>query len=298
MKRILILTLLLSIFTLGGFAQKHVVKRQSTTVVKKNPQPVGKKYSRKTERSNPSTSTSTSTSRKLSADDWAVIRQIADNMVYVDGGTFTMGATAEQGYDAKDYEKPAHQVTLSSYKIGRYEVTQREWEAVMGSNISQYKGDDLPANYVSWNDCQKFISKLNSLTGKKYRMPTEAEWEFAARGGNNSRGYKYAGSDDVGSVAWYEDNSGRTPHAVGSKQPNELGLYDMSGNVMEWCQDYADNFSSYHQTDPKGPSSGSDRIIRNGSGVDEDKLCRVSRREHTWPDRHDLIGLRLAISVR
>ncbi len=294
MKRILILTLLLSVFTLGGYAQKHVVKRKTTTVVQPNPKPIGNDSSRKTDRSK----SSTSTSRKLSADDWAVIRQIADNMVYVEGGTFTMGATAEQGSDAKDYEKPAHQVTLSDYKIGRYEVTQREWEAVMGSNISQYKGYDLPANYVSWDECQKFISKLNSLTGKKYRMPTEAEWEYAARGGNRSRGYKYAGSDNIGSVAWYESNGGHTPHAVGSKQPNELGLYDMSGNVMEWCQDYAGNYSSYHQTNPKGPSSGSERIIRNGSEVDDADICRVSRRESTWPGRHDLIGLRLAISVK
>lgn len=293
MKKILILTLLLSIFSLGGYAQKQVVRRHSTTV--KNPKPViSKDSSKNTGRSK----SSTTASRKLSADDWAVIRQIADNMVYVEGGTFTMGATAEQGNDAKDYEKPAHQVTLSDYKIGRYEVTQREWEAVMGSNISQYKGYDLPANYVSWDECQKFISKLNSLTGKKYRMPTEAEWEYAARGGNRSRGYKYAGSDNIGSVAWYEGNGGHTPHAVGSKQPNELGLYDMSGNVMEWCQDYAGNYSSYHQTNPKGPSSGSERIIRNGSEVDDADICRVSRRESTWPGRHDLIGLRLAISVK
>ena len=140
-------------------------------------------------------------------------------MVYVSGGTFTMGATSEQGSDAWDNEKPAHSVTLSGYYIGKYEVTQELWEAVMGSNPSYFKGDNLPVERVSWNDVQEFLRKLNAMTGKRYRLPTEAEWEFAARGGNSSRGYKYSGSNSLGSVAWYTDNSGNRTHAV----PTSLG---------------------------------------------------------------------------
>ena len=150
-------------------------------------------------------------------------------MVYVSGGTFTMGATSEQGSDAYDWEKPAHSVTLSGYYIGKYEVTQELWKAVMGSNPSRFKGDNLPVEQVSWDDVQEFLRKLNAMTGKRYRLPTEAEWEFAARGGNSSRGYKYSGSNSLGSVAWYYDNSGSRTHAVGTKSPNELGIYDMSG---------------------------------------------------------------------
>ncbi|MBQ3247459.1 MAG: SUMF1/EgtB/PvdO family nonheme iron enzyme, partial [Alistipes sp.] len=171
-------------------------------------------------------------------------------MVFVKGGTFTMGATAEQGSDADSDEKPAHSVTVSNFYIGKYEVTQAQWEAVMGKNPSRFKGDNLPVERVSWNDIQKFIEKLNAKTGKRYRLPTEAEWEYAARGGNQSKGYKYSGSNDIGSVAWYTDNSSSPTHPVGQKQPNELGLYDMSGNVYEWCSDWHGSYSSGSQTNP------------------------------------------------
>ena len=217
-------------------------------------------------------------------------------MVYVEGGTFTMGATSELGSDALYEEKPAHSVTLDGYYIGKYEVTQKLWKAVMGSNPSDFKGDNLPVENVSWDDVQEFLRKLNAMTGKRYRLPTEAEWEFAARGGNNSRGYKYSGSNSLGSVAWYYDNSGDRTHAVGTKSPNELGIYDMSGNVLEWCQDWYGSYSSSSQRNPQGPNSGSSRVIRGGSWDDSAGRCRVSYRYYGTPDdRRDILGFRLAL---
>ena len=217
-------------------------------------------------------------------------------MVWVSGGTFTMGATSEQGSDAWDGEKPAHSVTLSGYYIGKYEVTQAQWKAVMGNNPSRFKGDNLPVENVSWNDVQEFIRKLNQLTGKSYRLPTEAEWEYAARGGSNSRGYKYSGSDNVGSVAWYYENSGSTTHPVGSKSPNELGIYDMSGNVWEWCQDWYGDYSSSSQRNPKGPASGSNRVLRGGCWSNDARDCRVSNRFSVSPgDRGYILGFRLVL---
>lgn len=225
-----------------------------------------------------------------------IIENLINNMVYVSGGTFSMGATSEQGSDAGYNEKPAHRVTLSSYYIGKYEVTQAEWRAVMGSNPSNFKGDNLPVENVSWNDCQEFIRKLNSLTGKNFRLPTEAEWEFAARGGNNSRGYKYSGSNDIGSVAWYYSNSGSNTHPVGQKSPNELGLYDMSGNVWEWCQDWLGGYPSSVQTNPTGPISGFLRVRRGGGWGSFAGSCRVSLRYCSTPDdRYYDLGLRLVL---
>ena len=192
-------------------------------------------------------------------------------MMYVKGGTFTMGATSEQGSD---------------YYIGKYEVTQALW---MGNNPSNWKGDNLPVECVSWDDCQTFIRKLNALTGKNFRLPTEAEWEFAARGGNNSRGNKYGGSCSIGDVAWYSDNSGSKTHAVGTKSPNELGIYDMSGNVWEWCQDRYGDYSSASQTN-------SHRVLRGGGYNDRD-ACRLRWRCAETPDhRYRSCGLRLVLS--
>lgn len=189
-----------------------------------------------------------------------IINKIINNMVLVEGGTFTMGGKYK-------ISKPVHQVTLSSYSIGKYEVTQEEWEAVMGYNPSNFKGAKRPVENVSWDVCQEFIRKLNTITGKKFRLPTEAEWEYAARGGNKSKKYKYAGSNTAGSIAWYNNNSNNETHNVGTKQANELGLYDMSGNVFEWCQDWYGDYSSNSQTNPKGPADGylGGRIIRGGS---------------------------------
>ena len=219
-------------------------------------------------------------------------------MVFVKGGTFTMGATAEQGSDASSNEKPTHSVKLSDFYIGKYEVTQAQWKAVMGTNPSNWKGDNLPVENVSWNDVQEFISKLNAQTGKKYRLPTEAEWEYAARGGNQSKGYKYSGSNSISNIAWYDANSNKMTHIVGQKSPNELGIYDMSGNVWEWCQDWLGNYSSSFQTNPIGPSSGSYRVLRGGSWSYIARTCRVSIRGYSKPvDRYNRHGFRLALSA-
>jgi len=238
------------------------------------------------------------------------VNGVTFTMVAVEGGTFTMGATAEQGSDAYDSEKPAHQVTLSSYCIGQTEVTQALWQAVMGSNPSSFNGGNYgtnlqrPVEKVSWNDCQTFITKLNQMTGKTFRLPTEAEWEFAARGGKLSQWYKYAGSNTIGDVAWYYDNSyalgSSNPdygtHTVGTKSPNELGLYDMSGNVWEWCQDWYGSHSSEAQTNPTGQTSGSYRVLRGGSWASDAGYCRVSIRNGGTPSHTGSgLGLRLAL---
>ena len=223
-------------------------------------------------------------------------------MKFVEGGTFMMGATAEQGDDASENEKPAHQVTLDSYYIGETEVTQELWQAVMGkkNNLSRNKGEKLPVENVSWNDCKKFINKLNTLTGQRFRLPTEAEWEYAARGGTISQGYKFSGSNNCNEVAWYEANSGNKTHDVKMKSPNELGLYDMSGNVLEWCQDKCDllaqSYSSNPQINPTGPSSGAYRIIRGGGHNCPASLCRVSWRLPSPPlVQNGIMGFRLAL---
>ena len=224
------------------------------------------------------------------------VADISFKMIHVEGDTFTMGATSEMKKPDSD-EKPIHQVTLSSYYIGETEVTQALWQAVMGNNPSEFKGDNLPVECVSWHDCQTFISKLNSLTGKRFRLPTEAEWEFAARGGNQSRHTQYSGSSCIDDVAWHEGNSGSKTHPVKTKQPNELGLYDMTGNVREWCQDWYGSYSSYDQTDPTGASSGSYRVKRGGSWYFSPRCCRSSYRSGFAPgNSSNDLGLRLVLS--
>jgi sulfatase modifying factor 1 len=211
-----------------------------------------------------------------------ILEKIRKNMVLVQGGPFTMGCTIEQGTDCAHDENPAHQVTVSSFRMGKYEVTQAEWEAVMGSNPSYFKNcPNCPVESVSWNDVQDFIRKLNDVTGGKYRLPTEAEWEFAARGGNRSSGTKYSGSNDISWVGWYSGNSGDRMHRVGQKQANELGLYDMNGNVWEWCSDwyYGNYYKNSPGNNPRGPSSGVARVLRGGSLNFNAPLCRVSCRD-------------------
>ena len=279
----------------------NAVTQKQTEKAKLQPAPVDRKaQSEQTATTNtqqlvqkdtPSNATISGESRKV-----ITVGNVSFTMIRVDGGTFTMGATLEQGSDAYDDEKPAHQVTLSPYYIGETEVTQALWEAVMGSNPSNFKGSNKPVEEVSWDDCQDFIRKLNQKTGLSFRLPTEAEWEYAARGGNKSRGYKYSGSNNLGDVAWYTDNSGSSTHDVKTKQANELGVYDMSGNVWEWVQDWKGDYSSSAQSNPKGPASGSYRVRRGGSWDDSAGLCRVSLRGSRSPGhRGNYLGLRLAL---
>ncbi len=234
-------------------------------------------------------------------------------MIPVEGGTFMMGATAEQGKAADDDEYPVHKVTVSSVAIGKYPVTQALWIAVMGK-CPPYVTDapNCPVAYVSWNECQEFISKLNaklglSDAGKKFRFPTEAEWEFAARGGKKSRGYVYSGSDNIDEVAWHPmslfDFSEDHTHPVGQKKPNELGIYDMSGNVWEWCGDRYGAYSSKSQTNPKRSGFlNRKRVLRGGNGGDcfPDQFCRVSCRISCHSDKAFIMfgqaGLRLVFA--
>ncbi len=213
-------------------------------------------------------------------------------MVFVEGGTFQMGSN-----EGDTYKKPEHSVTLSDFLIGKTEVTQKQWRVVMGNDPSRFSNcDNCPVEQVSWNDIQEFIKKLNQKTEKNYRLPTESEWEYAAKGGNKSKGYSYSGSNSIEDVAWYKDNSGSQTHPVRQKQPNELGLFDMTGNVWEWCSDW--DGSDYHQSspslNPKGASSGSYRVDRGGSWNDDGLFCRTANRTDNNPgNRYGTIGFRL-----
>ena len=219
------------------------------------------------------------------------VNGVSFKMIAVKGGTFQMGSD-----DWYEWEKPVHQVTLSDYFIGETEVTQELWSAVMGSNPSGFTGNmQRPVEQVSWNDCQAFISKLNELTGEAFRLPTEAQWEYAARGGNQAQGRLYSGSDAIDDVAWYKSNSSSTTNPVKTKAPNELGIYDMSGNVYEWCSDWKGSYSSAAQTDPTGPAKGSGRVSRGGSWNNDPTGCRVASRSYVTPTFSGAnLGLRLA----
>lgn len=224
------------------------------------------------------------------------VGDVTFKMIRVAGGSFTMGATPEM-LDPWDSEKPVHKVNLDSYYMGETTVTQALWKAVMGCNPSYFKDDSFPVERVSWDDCQKFIKKLNNMTGRTFRLPTEAEWEFAARGGVNGSMTQYSGSDRLDDVAWFDGNSGGSTHSVKSKASNELGLYDMTGNVWEWCQDWYGNYSSDEQTNPTGPDTGTHRVDRGGSKYNDVKGCRLSYRGASSPNYHgDDLGFRLALS--
>lgn len=216
-----------------------------------------------------------------------------EGMVFVKGGCFQMGDTFGDG---DSDEKPVHEVCVDDFYMAETEVTQKQWKDVMGDNPSMFKNcDDCPVEQVSWDDIQGYISKLNSKTGNNYRLPTEAEWEYAARSGGKNE--KYAGSSDINSVAWYESNSGSKTHPVKQKSPNGLGLYDMSGNVWEWVQDwYDDNYYKNSPKDnPKGASSGRARVLRGGSWGNSPKYSRSALRSWDNPvNRLYNCGFRLA----
>ncbi|MBR1769753.1 MAG: formylglycine-generating enzyme family protein [Bacteroidales bacterium] len=214
------------------------------------------------------------------------------NMIRVEGGTFLMGAQSKDknrdNYDAEafDDERPVHKVILRDYYIGETPVTQELWQVVMGENPSHFKGAKNPVERVTWRDCQDFIKELNQKTRLKFRLPTEEEWEFAARGGVKSKGYKYSGSNNIDEVAWYSANAKNETHPVKKKKPNELGVYDMTGNVWEWCQDM--NLLFY---------MGRYRVYRGGSWSDDARYCRLSYRHYGTKNWYDDLGLRLVLSV-
>lgn len=214
-------------------------------------------------------------------------------MVFVEGGIFDMGSNSDKNSD----EYPAHSVTVSDFYIGKYEVTQRQYQAIMGTNPSKSNvGENYPVEYVCWDEAQSFIKELNKKTGKEYRLPTEAEWEYAARSGKKSRNYNYSGSNTVSDVAWLYDNSSSKTHSIGSKKANELGIYDMSGNVWEWCEDW---HKRYPNNVDVNDYTGIYRIYRGGSLYKDATSCRVAYRAYaTYRRRYTDIGFRLSLSVR
>ena len=292
---------LLIVLALGTKAETLVGNMNANTV--SSPDKKEKKKNKKKDQE-------TTVQPKIDGDPYTV-NGVVFWMIRVEGGKFTMGATAEQGSVAQSNEKPAHQVTLSEYYIGQTEVTQALWQAVMGTNPSCFTGDNgysdnmnRPVEGVSWEDCQAFIKQLNYLTGKNFRLPTEAEWEFAARGGVKSHGYVYSGSNDITEVAWYwntipsriKGKEGYGTQHVATKAPNELGIYDMTGNVWEWCNDKYGYYNANPQMNPKGPSSGAYRVYRGGCWDNDAAGCRVAYRYGSKPDgKEDFLGLRLAL---
>ncbi|MEL7221154.1 MAG: formylglycine-generating enzyme family protein [Bacteroidota bacterium] len=244
----------------------------------------------------------------ISPEPVRVVSEIEKNMVRVAGGEFIMGCQDGRDTDCSDDEKPAHKVSLSTFYISKYEVTQAQWRAVMGNDPPKLynKGcDQCPVEMVSWNDIQDFLQKLNNQTGQKYRLPTEAEWEYAARGGANSQGFLYSGSNNIDEVAWYESNAKadnthgtqKTTRPVGRKKANELGLFDMSGNIWEWCSDGYDGdyYKNSPRNNPTGATTGSDRVRRGGSWISAPQYCRAANRLSLNPaGRNGRIGFRLA----
>jgi formylglycine-generating enzyme required for sulfatase activity len=242
-------------------------------------------------------------------------KNINFEMVFVEGGTFTMGCTSEQNFCFGD-EKAVHTVELKDYYIGKYQVTQKIWHEVMGRSIRLQlymingktlngEGNDFPVYYVNYAECEEFCSQLNKLFSKqlpkgyKFCLPTEAQWEYAARGGNQSRSYCYSGSTNIDEIGWYADNSGSTTHKIGMRKPNELGIFDMSGNVFEWCRDWYNDLYYFNSPsiNPTGPDTGRGRVLRGGSWICKLEYCRVSFRHCTSPSNRSFdVGVRLALA--
>ena len=240
----------------------------------------------------------------------------ATTLVYVEGGSFMMGSDDLESWED---EQPIHEVSVSSFYICKYQVTQKEWQEVMGDNPSVFEGDMLPVDTIDWYDAIEYCNKRSikegfnpcysgsgdniscDWTANGYRLPTEAEWEYAARGGKKSRGYKYSGSNDINEVAWYGDNSRYKTHPVGQKQANELDIYDLSGNVWEWCWDRnsSDYYSDSPSSKPRGPRKGKNRVLRGGSWNYDDYYCRVALRFNGSPDyRFSSCGLRILRAIQ
>lgn len=238
-------------------------------------------------------------SDELSDDVKNAVREIVTSMTFIEGGIFTMGSSGDAFFSD---EQPAHRVTVSDFYIANVTVTQKQWEALMGTNIlwndNFGKGDDYPANFVSYDQALLFISRLNKCSGLKFRLPTEAEWEYAAIGGRKSKGYDYSGSDEADNVAWHRGNAGSKMHPSSQLAPNELGLYDMSGNLYEWCSDWYGDYTQANETNPIGPLMGNKRVVRGGSFTYDAEFSRCKARNRLSETNQSVaVGLRLVISA-
>ncbi|MDI9337151.1 MAG: SUMF1/EgtB/PvdO family nonheme iron enzyme [Alphaproteobacteria bacterium] len=233
------------------------------------------------------------------------LNNFIENFIFVKGGVFSMGSDLTLFNNDEldnDFETPSQIVHIDDFYISKYCVTQSVWVSVMNHNPSCFKNqpnnESFPVEQVSWKDCQLFLSKLNNLKHINLRLPTEAEWEFAAKGGHESLGYKYAGSNEIKEVAWYHQNSKCTTHPIGLKIPNELGLFDMSGNVWEWCADWFDVYNPDAKINPSGPIKGADKVLKGGSWLGNDKECRITNRNFDKPTgKRSNTGFRIAFSV-
>ena len=235
-------------------------------------------------------------SRNTTALQKQAIEVLLQEFIYVEGGSFMMGCMKKEENLCEEAEFPAHKVTLSPFFIAKYEVVQLLWLETMGYNPTVHKNNKYPVTNISWDECQEFIKKLNHITSLQFALPTEAQWEFAAKGGNKSKNTIFSGSDKIEKVAWYKDNARSLYHVVGTLAPNELGIYDMSGNVWEWCSDYYAPYSSDHLINPKGPSSGINRVYRGGSWLDNMNFTRISNRNCGRADyKMNCLGLRLVL---
>lgn len=235
-------------------------------------------------------------SRNTSNIQKKIITELLAQMIYVEGGTFQLGCLEPIDSLCTEYEKPVQKIKLSSYYIAQHEVTQLLWLELMGYNPNPFKNNKFPVANVSWNETQEFIKKLNHLTNLKFALPTEAQWEYAAKGGSKSKNTVFAGHKDVKKVAWYKENANGMYHVVGTLHPNELNLFDMNGNVWEWCSDYYSPYTPENKENPTGPSSGNTRVYRGGSWLDNLNYTRITSRNSGNPNQKmNCLGFRLVL---